>query len=110
MNKFINQVTLWVVLTAISLTASAWEVTGKVIRIEPTWVPDYVLFQLDTGLGGCTATTWLNYTGTGSGQTEPKKNVQAIYALLLVSLHTGKQIVAYGTTLCSATNIQPLNR
>lgn len=98
------------IFSLIAFSASAWEVTGKVIRIEPTWVPDYVLFQLDTGLGGCTQTTWINYTGIGSGQTEPKSNVKAVYIILLASLYTGKQITAYGSTLCSSTNIQPSNQ
>lgn len=110
MNTFIKHSALALILSLTVPSASAWETTGKVVRIEPTWVPDYVLFQLDTGIGGCTATTWINYTGTGSGQSDPKKNVQTIHAILFASLYTGKQIAVYGTTLCSATNVQPMNR
>lgn len=90
--------------------AQAWELTGKVNRIEPTWIPEYVLFQLDTGIGGCTQATWIKYTGTDSGQTEPKKNVPAIALILLASLITRNDIAVYGTTPCFATNIQPMNQ
>lgn len=96
-------------LVFFSSVASAWEVTAKVIRIEATWVPDYVLFQLDSGMSNCNGYGWLQYTGSGAGQTDSKKNVQAAYAALLTALQTGKKVYV-NVSNCAVINIQPTNQ
>lgn len=108
MKRIIRNVALAAALSLSASLAFAWQVTAKVTAIEATWVPDYVLFQLDAGMSNC-AGTWLNYTGVGAGQTVAKDSVKAIYAALLMAAGTGKKVLVVGNG-CNIINVQPTNQ
>ncbi len=110
MKKFLIHASLAGTLVLSSAAVHAWEVLGKVVRIKASWVPDYVLLQVDTAFSGCPASTWIKYVGDGVGQTDPKKNIQAAYAALLGALYTGKKVAVYGVSTCVAINLQPTNQ
>jgi hypothetical protein len=93
-----------------SFQAQAWDVTAKVITIEPSYMPDVVLFKLDAAADTCTAGNWLYYYGTAYNTTDSKKNVQAIYIGLLTTLDSGKRLEVHGDTNCVAINIHPTNQ
>lgn len=109
MKRIIRNVALAATLFLSTSLALAWQVTAKVTAIEATWVPDYVLFQLDTGMSNCTASTWLNYTGTSAGQTVAKDSVKAAYALVLLAIQSGKKVLVVGSD-CSIINVQATNQ
>ncbi len=110
-----NQATLVRMILAVSLSiitslASAQSVTAKVVNIEPSYMPDMVLFKLDAAFGSCAAGSWVYYYGTAGGSTDPKKNVQAIYAGLLGTMLSGKKVEVSGPTNCVAGFIHPTNQ
>jgi hypothetical protein len=109
MKRILRNAALVVALSFWTSVSFAWQVTAKVTAIEATWVPDYVLFQLDAGMSNCTSATWLNYTGIGGGQTVPRDSVKAIYAALLMAEAAGKKILVVGND-CSIINVQPTNQ
>ncbi len=108
MNRIIRTAIMAITLSFLVPLSHAWQVTAKVTAIEATWVPDYVLFQLDAGMSNC-AGTWLSYTGTLAGQTVPKDNVKAIYANLLMAVASSKKILVVGSD-CSIINVQATNQ
>lgn len=108
MKRIIRSVALAATLSLLASLVFAWQVTAKVTAIEATWVPDYVLFQLDTGMSNC-AGTWLNYTGTGAGQTVAKDSVKAAYVLVLSAIQSGKKVLVVGSD-CSIINVQATNQ
>lgn len=108
MNRIICNVALAATLSLSASLSFAWQVTAKVTAIEATWVPDYVLFQLDTGMSNC-AGTWLNYTGVGAGQTVAKDSVKAAYALVLSAIQSGKKVLVVGNG-CNIINVQVTNQ
>jgi hypothetical protein len=93
-----------------SLPAQAWDVTAKVVTIEPSYMPDQILFKLDAVAGTCPAFNWMYYTGTAYASSDATKNVQAIYAGLLTALSSGKRLEVHGDTNCVAINIHPTNQ
>lgn len=87
-----------------------WDAVAKVITIEPSYMPDQVLFKLDAVAGTCPAGNWMYYTGTAYTSSDATRNVQAIYAGLLYALGTGERIEVHGNVNCIATNIHPTNQ
>lgn len=107
MNASVKQVALVVALSFASFTASAWDVTAKVIDIEPSYMPDNIMFLLEVPVGTCP--DMIQYLGNTYGVTDPKKNVQAVYGVLLLALATGKQVKVHSVTHCIATNVHIIN-
>lgn len=105
-----SRIALATALTCITSLASAQSVTAKVVNIEPSYMPDMVLFKLDAAFGSCTAGSWIYYYGTAGGSTEPKKNVQAIYAGLLGTMLAKTKVEVSGPTNCVASFIHPTNQ
>lgn len=91
--------------------AQAWDVSAKVTTIEPSYMPDQILFRIDTVAGTCPAGTWIYYYGTNYKEvTNSKKNVQAIYAGLLAAVISGKNVEVHGNDECIAINIHISNQ
>ena len=89
---------LWLlaVLASPAFAQYDWDVVGKVVRVEPSFVPDHLNLRIDATAGSCTAGSWLSYTGNGSTEQDRKDSVKAAYAAFLVSLLTGTSIEVYG--------------
>lgn len=51
-----------VTLILFTTLAQAWEKTGVVQKIEPTYMPDKVLFTLNVDIEGCQAGNWYTFT------------------------------------------------
>lgn len=98
------------IFTLASYTAQAWDVTAKVITIEPSYIPDMVLFKIDAAAGTCPAENWIYYYGTAYTPTEQKRNMQSMYAGLLTSTVSGKRMEVHGDVHCTAINIHPTNQ
>ncbi len=100
------------ILLAVSLPAQAgYDVTAKVINIEPSYMPDMLLFKLDAAIGTCTVGEWVYYSGTYYSPTDPKKNTQAAYAGLLLALASGKKVEVHAEAAgCTVVNIHPTNQ
>jgi len=113
MKKSLRNITLVAVLSLTATLASAQAVTAKVVTVEPSYMPDMVLFKLDAAFGSCAAGSWVYYYGTAyypNPVTDMKKNVQAIYAGLLAAVISGKKMEVSGTATCVALNIHPTNQ
>lgn len=87
-----------------------WDATAKVITIEPSYMPDQILFKLDAAAGTCPAGNWMYYTGITYNPSDATKNVQAAYIGLLYALGSGKRVEVHGNVNCTATNIHPTNQ
>lgn len=85
------------------LKSQALEVsTGRVMQIEATYLPSVIPFSLDTGAPSCPAGSLLKWSNPD------QSNVRAVYAMLLTSLVSGKQVRAYindGDTGCNVAFI-----
>jgi hypothetical protein len=106
MNTFIKQVTLALILTLASLSASAGQdVIQKVVKIEVSYMPERVMIMLDANPASCYTGDWIHYEGNAYGSSEPKKAVQAAYVAALTAMHTGKRLLVHTEVGCIATNI-----
>lgn len=85
-------------------SASAWALentVAHVVRLEGTFMPSYIKFQLDGGTSTCGPYTWLTWQ-------KDADNNKAIYATLLAALSSGKRIELYlnnGDTSCTGQYI-----
>ncbi|WP_145727851.1 hypothetical protein [Nitrospirillum viridazoti] len=84
----------------ISPTALAFDIQGeaKVVVVEPTYMPGYVTFQLDTDIGPCKAYTWLYWYARGPDQASQNANVAAAYSTFLTAVSTGMTVKLYGNS------------
>lgn len=112
MNASIKQVALATLLICgITPAYAGYDVTAKVVNIEPSYMPDLILFKLDATIGTCNADQWLYYYGTYYSPSDPKKNVQTIYAGLLYALASGKKVEVHSEAAgCVVVNIHPTNQ
>ena len=109
----ISRIALAMALICITSPASAQSVTAKVVNIEPSYMPDMVLFKLDAAFGACAAGSWVYYYGTAyypNPVTDAKKNVQAVYVGLLATMLAGKKVEVSGSATCIALNVHPTNQ
>lgn len=87
-------------------SASALEaVVGNVILLEPTYMPDRVMFILSAGTSSCPAGQYLYWQGSA-------ENNKAVYATLLTAISTGKQVrfhVDDGDTTCKGRFLHLVN-
>lgn len=84
----------------ISPSALAFDIQGeaRVAMVEPTYMPGYVTFQLDTDIGPCKAYTWLYWYAKGPDQTSQNANVAAAYSTFLTAVSTGMTVKLYGNS------------
>jgi len=103
-----------VVLAAAAMLASAmampaqaydWNVpTAHVTRLEATYMPNTIAFQIDQAAGSsCPAGTMLNYGAQGADQPTRIANAQAVYSALLTALAAGRSVTLYGNVNCTVT-------
>lgn len=78
-----------------SVFAYDWEVTGKIVRIEPTYA-DHLNIRIDKDAGACSKNAWIFFYGHGASSEEKKESVKAVYSGLLASMYSGKNVVFYG--------------
>lgn len=94
-------------ILALSATSYALEgIVGKVSVLEATAMPAQITFYLDAGNATCPTGTWLKW------QKPDPENNKAVYAALMASLASGKQIRFYinnGDTTCTGQFIHLLN-
>ncbi len=82
-----SKVALGVCLAIVSSTSVALEsFIGKVLTVEPTYLPDMMYFVMDTGNATCPAGTWLKWQKADQG------NNKAVYATLMSALISDKQV------------------
>jgi hypothetical protein len=60
-------------------------IRGKVVILEPTYLPGTITFQLDNGNATCPKGRWLKWAKT-------EENNKAVYATLMAALASGKSI------------------
>lgn len=86
-----------IILLAMLVTNSAYafEATGKITRIEPTF-SDHLNIMLDVNAGSCLAGSWLFFYGAGTTDQEKKDSVKMVYSGLLASMYSSKSVVFYG--------------
>lgn len=73
-----------------------WSVIGRVTNIEPSYMPGWINFQLDTSVGACAAGTWLAWNAVGADQAAKIANANAVYATLLSAKLSSRTITAFG--------------
>ena len=85
-----------------SLQALALENTvARVVRLEGTFMPSFIKFQLDGGTSTCGAYSWLTWQKDGD-------NNKAVYATLLAALVSNKRVELYinnGDSSCTGQYI-----
>lgn len=83
--------------TAAPAGTTDWGIgAGRVTRLEATYMPDAITFQIDQGGGNCPAGTWLRWNSQGSDEAEKIANGQAVYAMLLTAEASGRPVTLYG--------------
>lgn len=92
-----------------SVSYADWQVTGKVVAVEATWVPEKVLFQIDNGMGNCIQWPWFFYQANLGGQIDQPGAVRAAYDGLVAALYTGKKVKVVGNG-CDIVNVQFTNQ
>ena len=102
-----SKVVLGVFLTIVSSASFALEAfVGKVILVEPSYMPGAVAFQMDIGNTTCPVGTWLFW------RNADQQNNKAVFATLMTALTTGKQVrfhINDGDTTCSGIHLHLLN-
>ena len=90
-------------LVALAMASAApagttdWEIaSGHVIRLEATYMPDAITFQVDQDAGNCPAGVFLRWNSQGPDEAEKIANGQAVYAMLLTSEASGHPVTLYG--------------
>ncbi|OWQ86815.1 hypothetical protein CDN99_19045 [Roseateles aquatilis] len=74
-----------------------WSVVGaRVTSMEVTYMPDRILFAIESNVGSCGAGTWLTYEGSQGDTAMRHANVKAVYAALVAAKVGGTTIRAYG--------------
>ena len=96
---------------AFAPTANAfdWSVSGHVTMVEPTYMPTYVTFSIDTAAGACPAGSILIWSALGSDEPKQIANAQAILATITTALATGKTVSLYGTNAGCTVQFVHLN-
>jgi len=90
--------------------ASDWTIEANVQTLEPSYVPNLVVFAVNATGGSCAAGNWLSWGAVGPDYASRAQNVQAVMATLLTALATGKKVRLYGrNTDCSIEHIHLLN-
>jgi hypothetical protein len=79
---------------------------GKVVLLEPTYLPGLVTFMMDTGNSSCPSGTWLKW------QKNDTQNNKAVYATLLTAVTSGKSVrfhINDGDRSCQGQYIHIMN-
>ena len=73
-----------------------WSVSGRVTVLEPSYMPGWISFQIDTSVGSCPAGAWLTWNAQGADQASKIANSQAVYATLLTAKASGRSVTLFG--------------
>ena len=76
--------------------AHDWGVTGQVTMIEPTYIPNHIVFKTDVAAGSCPAGALLTWFAQGADVASKVANTQAILAVLLTAKSTGAKVMLFG--------------
>lgn len=103
----------WCVLLSISLPVASyaddWDVIAHVTQVEPSYVPNNLVFAIDKNAGSCAVGPWLFFNGVSASNNLPE-NVKAMYVGLLAAMMSGNAIEVYGNNSgCVVSNIHFLN-
>jgi hypothetical protein len=79
-----------------SALAGDWSTEARPIAIEPTYVPDRIMFAIDTSIGACPAGTFFTWIAKGGTEAAKIANIQAVLAVLMNAKATSRQIRLYG--------------
>lgn len=93
-----------------SVALAAWDATAKVVNIEPSYMPEKILFKLDVAAGDCAAGEWIWYHGNNYNQVDSYENVKSVYAGILAASITGKRVEVHGNDHCVAVNVHTMNQ
>jgi hypothetical protein len=101
----------WAMFCILGLGSStAWsyeQALAHVTMVQSSYMPNVVVFRVDTGTASCPAGTWLL-----SGSTATTDNNKAAYSLLLAAINTGYMIeygINAGDTSCTVVFLYELN-
>ena len=81
-------------------------ITGKVIIVEPTYLPEAITFQMDAGSRTCPKGKWLKWK-------KNTENNKLVYSTLMTALISGHQINFYvndNDTNCSGQYLHLLTQ
>lgn len=83
----------------------------NIARIETTYFPNNIKFQLTAPLGSCQSSNWISYIPKGNTTEEKHLNAQATLSILTAALLSNKKIHLYITqSNCSVDFIHLLNQ
>lgn len=91
-------------LSAPQAFAYDWMITAHVTLIQPTYLPEYVSFQVDTAGGPCAAGSWLAWPAQGTDEASQIANTQAVYSSLLAAMLAGKSVTLFGNNTGCTVN------
>ena len=103
MSKFVACLVLIVTCDA-SYALQSFE--GKVVTLQPTYMPGIVSFMMDSGNATCPAGSWLQW------KNADQSNNKAVYATLLAAFTAAKSIRLYindGDTTCTGAFMHMIN-
>ena len=83
-------------LAAPSAFAYDWSVTGHVTMIEPSYMPNQLIFMIDAPGGSCAAGAMLSWNIRGSDQASQIANVNSVYSALVTALAAGRTVTIFG--------------
>lgn len=89
--------------------ATAFDVFAHVTEIEPSYVPNNLVFAVDQPAGACPSGPWLFFNGNPASNNLPE-NIKAVYAEVTTALATGNLVEVSGDDAgCLVTSVHLLN-
>lgn len=83
-----------------------WNVTTKIVMVEPSYMPDQIVFTLNIAGGTCAAGSFVSYQPHGSTSEEKQANINAVLATLLTAQARNSYVSIFGNnTGCVVTNL-----
>lgn len=81
-----------------SVQASAfdWNVTTSVNVVEPSYMPDRVVFSVSSSVGSCPVGSWLTWQSKGPTDAAKAANAQAVLSVLMTAMLAHRQVRIYG--------------
>ncbi len=99
---------LLALLPSVSFSA-AFHVFAHVTEIEPSYIPNNLVFAIDQASGACPAGPWLFFSGNAASNNLPE-NIKAVYAEVTTALVTGDLVEVSGDDNgCIVYNVHLLN-
>lgn len=72
--------------------------TGKITMIEPTYMPEGIIFRSDGGAGSCQAGASLTWNVRGNTEAARIANSQAILSALMTAQVAGRTVGVYANS------------